>query len=104
MVFSLVRMTYTEAMGVLERASCFNTQPKVCSVSRRRYSVRVMVTVAPGNQWGDDLQREHELYLLSEAGEVPVFVTEFPAHIKPFYTRTPESNSDIVGWVLCVLY
>ena len=48
-------------------------------------------------QWGDDLQREHELHLLSVTGQLPVFITDFPAAIKPFYARTLDSDTDIVG-------
>jgi asparaginyl-tRNA synthetase len=73
-------MTYSEAMDELENAASknsFHTQPK----------------------WGDDLQREHELHLLSVTGQLPVFITDFPAAIKPFYARTLDSDTDIVSSV-----
>ncbi|XP_072170746.1 asparaginyl-tRNA synthetase-like [Diadema setosum] len=37
--------------------------------------------------WGIDLQTEHERFLVQHCGGVPVFVTDFPAEIKPFYSR-----------------
>ncbi|XP_071489676.1 asparaginyl-tRNA synthetase-like [Diadema antillarum] len=37
--------------------------------------------------WGIDLQTEHERFLVQHCDGVPVFVTDFPAEIKPFYSR-----------------
>ena len=42
-------------------------------------------------QWGCDLQKEHERYLVTHCGNVPVIVTDYPAAIKPFYMR---ANAD----------
>ncbi|KAL5011582.1 hypothetical protein ScPMuIL_010133 [Solemya velum] len=43
--------------------------------------------------WGSDLQKEHEKYLVKWCGGVPVFVTDFPSHLKPFYTRWNDKHS-----------
>ncbi|XP_062514822.1 probable asparagine--tRNA ligase, mitochondrial, partial [Corticium candelabrum] len=37
--------------------------------------------------WGDDLQSEHERHLVKYCGNTPVFVTDFPGSLKPFYAR-----------------
>lgn len=38
-------------------------------------------------QWGSDLQTEHEKYLVKHCGNIPVFVTDYPHDLKPFYAR-----------------
>ncbi|CAB1447349.1 unnamed protein product [Pleuronectes platessa] len=37
--------------------------------------------------WGCDLQTEHEKYLVKHCGNTPVFVTDYPYDLKPFYAR-----------------
>jgi asparaginyl-tRNA synthetase len=39
---------------------------------------------------GDSLQSEHERYLAEEHCKRPVFITHYPAAIKPFYMRRTE--------------
>ncbi|XP_030633270.1 asparaginyl-tRNA synthetase [Chanos chanos] len=59
-------ITYTEAIDILNRSSqqfAFNTE------------------------WGCDLQTEHEKYLVKHCGNTPVFVTDYPYDLKPFYAR-----------------
>ncbi len=41
--------------------------------------------------WSEGLQTEHERYLAEKHCQGPVFVTDYPATIKPFYMR---QNSD----------
>ncbi|XP_071583530.1 asparaginyl-tRNA synthetase isoform X1 [Heliangelus exortis] len=43
-------------------------------------------------EWGCDLQREHEKYLVKHCGEVPVFVLNYPYDLKPFYMRDNEDG------------
>jgi asparaginyl-tRNA synthetase len=40
--------------------------------------------------WGDDLNREHEMYLAEVVYQRPVFVTHYPLTLKPFYMRASE--------------
>lgn len=41
--------------------------------------------------WGKDLQTEHEKFLTEQIFKGPVFITDYPADVKPFYMKT---NSD----------
>ncbi|SAM00158.1 hypothetical protein [Absidia glauca] len=62
-----VRMTYTEAIDTLQR-------------SKKTFQFPTT--------WGSSLQSEHERYLASDdcCGR-PVFVTDYPKELKPFYMR-----------------
>ncbi|KAM6172788.1 asparaginyl-tRNA synthetase isoform 4-T4 [Erethizon dorsatum] len=42
--------------------------------------------------WGTDLQTEHEKYLVKHCGNIPVFVTNYPLALKPFYMRDNEDG------------
>ena len=53
-------------------------------------------TVAPGNQWGDDLQREHELYLLSEATALYTSAL-YLLYMRVYVYRTREIKSVVYG-------
>ena len=64
------RMTYTQAISELQNASS---------------SGRATFEVAP--QWGDSLRSEHEQWLAESLVNGPVFVTDYPASLKPFYMR-----------------
>ena len=44
-------------------------------------------------QWGADLHSEHEHYLLNYCGNLPVFITEFPEQLKPFYARSGDKEN-----------
>ncbi|XP_039386927.1 probable asparagine--tRNA ligase, mitochondrial isoform X2 [Mauremys reevesii] len=66
-----ITIPYTEAVEILKRApQTFTFQPK----------------------WGNDLQTEHEKYLVKHCGEVPVFVVNYPYDLKPFYMRDNEDG------------
>ncbi|KAJ1668950.1 asparaginyl-tRNA synthetase [Coemansia sp. RSA 1694] len=60
------RITYTEAIDILQR-------------------VDTKANFAFKPRWGQGLQSEHERYLAATHFEGPVFVTDYPASIKPFY-------------------
>lgn len=70
------RMTYTEAIGHLEKA------PKSWEFP-----------VA----WGADLQSEHERYLTEELVGRPVVVTDYPAEIKAFYMRLNDDGKTVAA-------
>ncbi|XP_042873986.1 probable asparagine--tRNA ligase, mitochondrial [Penaeus japonicus] len=69
-----IHMTYQEAMALLqENSQHFQTKPSL----------------------GDDLGKEHELFLTHHAGNRPLFVTDWPKKTKAFYMRTRDDNSDV---------
>ncbi len=47
--------------------------------------------------WGDDLMTEHERYLTEERFGGPVFVTDFPTTLKPFYMRLGDDGRTVAG-------
>ena len=70
------RITYTEAIEVLEKADAGFQFP--CS-------------------WGSDLQSEHEVYLAEKAFDRPIIVTDFPAEIKAFYMRRNDDDRTVAA-------
>ncbi len=71
------RLTYTQAIDIL-RESNHNKKGKF------QY---------PIDQWGIDLQSEHERYLVEKHFQKPVILTNYPAKIKAFYMRLDENCS-----------
>ncbi|XP_053399732.1 probable asparagine--tRNA ligase, mitochondrial isoform X3 [Mercenaria mercenaria] len=76
-----VRMTYTEAIKVLER----NNDKFVYKL-----------------KWGCDLHKEHEKYLVKYCNNIPVFVTDFPTSLKPFYARRNKDEETVAAVDLLV--
>lgn len=68
------RLTYTQAIDIL-RDSTHNKKKKF------QY---------PIDQWGIDLQSEHERYLVEKHFQKPVILTNYPAAIKAFYMRQDD--------------
>jgi len=52
--------------------------------------------------WGDDLQREHEKFLCETYVQKPVFVTDWPLSIKPFYMRINNDKKTVSNFDLLV--
>lgn len=71
------RMTYTQAMQELEKIQD----------ATRRFKFPV--------GWGHALQSEHERFIAEELVKGPVFVTDYPAHLKPFYMRQNADNKTV---------
>ncbi|NXV56874.1 SYNM protein, partial [Molothrus ater] len=68
---SSCRISYSEAVEILKQApQTFTFKP----------------------EWGCDLQTEHEKYLVTHCGEVPLFVVNYPYDLKPFYMRDNEDG------------
>ncbi|GAA5981836.1 hypothetical protein JCM10908_004629 [Rhodotorula pacifica] len=70
------RMTYTRAVELLQ-----------AHVAKQPEAFKF----AP--QWGAGLQTEHERWLAEEYVKGPVFVTDYPTPLKPFYMLPNPSNS-----------
>jgi asparaginyl-tRNA synthetase len=71
-----VRMDYTEAISVLERA-------------KQKFEFPV--------QWGVDLQSEHERYLTEQHARKPVVVMNYPKAIKAFYMRVNDDGRTVAA-------
>lgn len=69
------RVSYTEAIEILKRS-------KPNKKKKFKYVIE---------DWGADLQSEHERYLVEKHFECPVILFDYPANIKAFYMR---SNDD----------
>jgi asparaginyl-tRNA synthetase len=75
------RVTYTEAIDILEKADV-----------KFEYPV----------SWGVDLQTEHERYLTEQVFKKPVFVTDYPKDIKAFYMRGNDDGKTVAAMDLLV--
>ena len=70
------RMTYTEAVGILEK-------------SGKKFEFPVA--------WGSDLQSEHERYLTEEHVKRPLILTDYPRDIKAFYMRQNDDGKTVAA-------
>ncbi len=68
------RISYTEAIEILKR-----------SKPNQKKQFKYLV-----DEWGIDLQSEHERYLVEKHFKKPVILTDYPADIKAFYMRQNE--------------
>ncbi|MBW4663143.1 MAG: asparagine--tRNA ligase [Chroococcus sp. CMT-3BRIN-NPC107] len=68
------RLTYTEAVSLLEKAP---------------------VTFEYPVSWGLDLQSEHERYLAEQLFKKPAIVTDYPVGIKAFYMRLNDDQKTV---------
>ena len=69
-------VTYTEAVELLEK-------------NNDKFDYKV--------SWGCDLQTEHERYLTEQIFKRPVFVTDYPKEIKPFYMKLNEDQKTVAA-------
>jgi asparaginyl-tRNA synthetase len=76
---SFERMSYTDAIAALEKASSTGTK----------------FEFAP--QWGIDLQSEHERYLTEQLVGRPVVVMNYPKNIKAFYMRMNDDGRTVAA-------
>lgn len=75
------RLTYTEAIDIL-RESNHNKKKKF------QYLI---------NEWGIDLQSEHERYLVEKHFKKPVILTNYPKNIKAFYMRQNDDGKTVAA-------
>lgn len=70
------RITYTEAIKILK-----SSKPN----QKKQFKYLI-------DEWGADLQSEHERYLVEKHFKKPVILTDYPADIKSFYMRQNEPD------------
>ena len=73
------RVTYTEAFDILR-----NSKPN----KKRKFEY-------PIDEWGADLQSEHERFLVEKHFKCPVILFDYPAKIKAFYMRLNEDEKTV---------
>ena len=74
-----VRLSYTEAIEILK-----NSKPN----KKKQFQYII-------EEWGADLQSEHERYLVEKHFEKPVILTDYPKDIKAFYMRVNEDGNTV---------
>ena len=80
------RVSYTEAIDILK--NCNHNKKK-----KFQYLV---------DEWGIDLQSEHERYLVEKHFECPVILYVYPANIKAFYMRLNDDGKTVRAMdILC---
>ncbi|MDY0089404.1 MAG: asparagine--tRNA ligase [Flavobacteriaceae bacterium] len=73
------RVSYTEAIDILQ-----NSKPN----KNKKFQYLV-------NEWGVDLQSEHERFLVEKHFKCPVILFDYPAKIKAFYMRLNEDGKTV---------
>jgi len=73
------RVSYSEAYEILR-----NSKPN----KKKKFQF-------PINEWGVDLQSEHERFLVEKHFNCPVILYDYPADIKAFYMRRNDDNKTV---------
>lgn len=73
------RVTYTEAITILR-----NSKPN----KKKKFQYVI-------DEWGADLQSEHERYLVEKHFKCPVILFDYPAKIKAFYMRLNDDGKTV---------
>ena len=74
-----IRVSYTEAIEILKNSN---------ANKKKKFQY-------PVNEWGIDLQSEHERYLVEKHFNAPVILYNYPATIKAFYMRLNEDQKTV---------
>ncbi|WP_418512939.1 asparagine--tRNA ligase [Corallibacter sp.] len=73
------RVSYTEAIDILK-----NCKPN----KKKKFKYLI-------EEWGADLQSEHERYLVEKHFKCPVILFDYPANIKAFYMRLNDDGKTV---------
>ena len=73
------RVSYTEAIDILK-----NSKPN----KKKKFKYII-------EEWGADLQSEHERYLVEKHFKCPVILFDYPANIKAFYMRLNDDGKTV---------
>jgi len=76
---NFIRISYTEAIDILK-----NSKPN----KNKKFQYLI-------EEWGADLQSEHERYLVEKHFKSPVILFDYPAKIKAFYMRLNEDGQTV---------
>jgi len=76
---NFMRVSYTEAIEILR-----NSKPN----KKKKFKF-------PINEWGTDLQSEHERFLVEKHFKCPVILFDYPANIKAFYMRLNDDKKTV---------
>lgn len=76
---NFMRLSYTEAIEILR-----NSKPN----KKKKFKYLI-------NEWGTDLQSEHERFLVEKHFKCPVILFDYPANIKAFYMRLNEDGKTV---------
>lgn len=76
-----VRLTYTEAIDILK-----NSNPN----KKKKFQYLI-------EEWGVDIQSEHERYLVEKHFKRPVILYNYPAGIKAFYMRQNDDGKTVAA-------
>ena len=75
------RLTYTEAIDILKESN-----------HNKKKKFQFLI-----DQWGVDLQSEHERYLVEKHFKKPVILTNYPKEIKAFYMRQNDDGKTVAA-------
>ncbi len=75
------RLTYTDSIDILR-----NSKPN----KKKKFQFLI-------DQWGTDLQSEHERYLVEKHFKKPVILYNYPASIKAFYMRQNDDGKTVAA-------
>ena len=78
---SFVKISYTEAIDILKNSS-----------QNKKKKFQYVI-----NGFGDDLQSEHERYLVEKKFKAPVVIYNYPKEIKSFYMRLNDDNKTVAA-------
>jgi asparaginyl-tRNA synthetase len=73
------RVSYTEAIDILRH----------CKPNKKKKFKYII------EEWGADLQSEHERFLVEKHSKCPVILFDYPANIKAFYMRLNEDGKTV---------
>ncbi|NNM24244.1 MAG: asparagine--tRNA ligase [Flavobacteriaceae bacterium] len=76
---NFIRVSYTEAIDILK-----NSKPN----KKKKFKYVI-------EEWGADLQSEHERFLVEKHFKCPVILFDYPATIKAFYMRLNEDGKTV---------
>ncbi|GAA4279929.1 asparagine--tRNA ligase [Gaetbulibacter aestuarii] len=76
---NFMRVSYTEAIDILR-----NSKPN----KKKKFQYLI-------EEWGTDLQSEHERFLVEKHFKCPVILFDYPANIKAFYMRLNDDGKTV---------